>query len=203
MRLCLQRLARLLEMVMLISGAACLASVFSTWQQSTFAQIAARGQLRGIIAAARSDRPELARNSGSLHALSNPVVAWLDVPRLGVSVGVLEGDSEPTLRLAAGHLPDTPMPWNDGNAAIAGHRDTFFRALRELRVGDGLSLATGRGIYNYRVVRTRVVMPEDLSVLDPADGVALTLITCYPFNYLGLAPQRYIVQAIRMPERAR
>jgi sortase A len=95
------------------------------------------------------------------------------------------------------------MPWGDGNSAFAGHRDTFFRALRDLRIGDEIALATGHGTFTYRVHRVRVVKPDDLSVLASGDDVALTLITCYPFTYLGTAPKRYVVQAVRLAGHAR
>ena len=114
------------------------------------------------------------------------------------SVVAVEGDDERTLRVAAGHLPDTPLPWQEGNASFAGHRDTFFRALRELRVGDDLELATTHGTFRYRVTRTLIVAPSDVSVLEPGDATALTLITCYPFTFLGAAPLRFVVQAERV-----
>ena len=119
---------------------------------------------------------------------------------LAVDACAIEGDDERTLRIAAGHLPDTPLPWQDGNASFAGHRDTFFRALRDVRVGDDISIATTHGAFSYRVTRTLIVNPGDLSVLQPHDGTALTLITCYPFTYLGDAPQRFVVQAERFDD---
>jgi sortase A len=102
------------------------------------------------------------------------------------------------LRIAAGHLPDTPLPWETGNSAIAGHRDTFFRVLERVRGGDDLSLATRRGTLRYRVVAVSVVEPDDLSVLGTSTKADLTLITCYPFHYVGPAPRRFVVQAQRI-----
>ena len=171
-----------------------------TWLEATWTQRAARAQLGAAMAARRLEQPAPLASPPVIGALRSPVLAWLDIPRLAVSVGVLEGDDSRTLQLAAGHLPDTPMPWDAGNSAVAGHRDTFFRALADLRVGDELSLATARGTFAYRVRRLRIVSPDDVSVLDPADGIALTLITCYPFTYLGRAPKRYVVQAVRLPD---
>jgi sortase A len=200
MRAGTRRFARMVEIAMLVAGSACLAWVFLTWAQATSTQRAARAQLRELVAARRPDEPRSLPAPASIGALPSPVIAWLDIPRLTVSVGVLEGDDDRTLRLAAGHLPDTPMPWDEGNSALAGHRDTFFRAMRDLRIGDELSLATAHGTFSYRVRRVRIVNPDDLSVLEPADGVALTLITCYPFTYLGRAPKRYVVQSVRIPD---
>jgi sortase A len=108
---------------------------------------------------------------------------------------VAEGDDDGTLRVAIGHLPDTPLPWNDGNSALAGHRDGEFRPLRGLHIGDELELTTERGTLRYRIRATKIVQPEDLSVLAPTSGRTLTLITCYPFVYIGHAPQRFIVIA--------
>lgn len=122
----------------------------------------------------------------------------LEVPRLGLSVVVAEGDDEKTLAMAAGHLPDTPLPWQDGNSAVAGHRDTFFRPLQRIQVGDEIRFATRQGIFRYRVTRQTVVNPEDVWVLEPSSSTALTLITCYPFDFVGPAPQRFIVHAERL-----
>jgi sortase A len=126
------------------------------------------------------------------------LLGQLDVPRLGLSVAVLEGDDERTLRLGAGHLPDTPPPWRDGNTALAGHRDTFFRPLQHLRIGDGIDMVTRHGSFHYRVRSLTVVDPDAVWVLAPSARVQLTLITCYPFRYLGSAPQRFVVQAERV-----
>ena len=125
------------------------------------------------------------------------LIGMLDVPRLELSTPVIQGDDTRTLKRAVGHLPDTPMPWDEGNSAVAGHRDTFFRAMRNVRLGDDIAVATPRGTFHYRVTRLRIVAPQDLSVLQPSGGIALTLITCYPFTYVGNAPKRYIVQAVR------
>ena len=99
--------------------------------------------------------------------------------------------------MAVGHLPDTPPPWETGNSAVAAHRDGLFRPLKDIRVGDRLTMQTARGDFEYEVRDTKIVEPSDLSVLRPLDADALTLITCYPFNYIGSAPQRFIVHAVR------
>jgi sortase A len=110
---------------------------------------------------------------------------------------IAEGDDDATLKVAIGHLPDTPLPWHEGNSALAGHRDTFFRPLQHIRVGDELRVSTVRGDFRYQVRETKVVGPNDLWVLDPTDRPTLTLITCYPFSYVGKAPRRFIVRAER------
>ncbi len=94
-----------------------------------------------------------------------------------------------------GYLPDTPLPWKPGNSAFAAHRDRLFRPLERIRVGDDIRLSTIHGDFQYKVTRSLVVNPKDLWVLDPSPDADLTLITCFPFEYVGRAPKRFIVQA--------
>ena len=122
-------------------------------------------------------------------------IGRLEIPRLKLSVMVVEGDDDATLARAVGHLPGTAFPWDEGNAVFAGHRDTFFRPLKDLRDGDDIVMTTTRGTFKYRVTRTQIVQPEDVSVLAPTPTRALTLVTCYPFVYIGKAPQRFIIHA--------
>lgn len=126
------------------------------------------------------------------------LVGMLDVPRLKLSTPVIEGDNEATLKRAVGHLPDTPFPWESGNSAIAGHRDGLFRPLKDIKVGDEIRFRTSRDEYRYRVVNTSIVQPDDVSVLDGRGQQLLTLITCYPFHYVGNAPKRFIIHAKRL-----
>lgn len=125
-------------------------------------------------------------------------LALLEIPRLNLSSAILSGDSEAVLDVAIGHLPDTPTPWEPGNSAVAAHRDGLFRPLRHIRVGDEVRVRSPHGEFTYRVRETRIVAPDDLSVLAPTDTQTLTLITCYPFNYVGSAPKRFIVHAERI-----
>lgn len=122
-------------------------------------------------------------------------LAQLHIPRIGLSAVVLEGDDDRTLRLGPGHIAGTAMPGRPGNIAIAGHRDTFFRPLRRVRVGDEITLIAAGGRFRYRVSSLRVVSPADVSVLDPTVRSSLTLVTCYPFWLVGHAPDRFIVRA--------
>jgi sortase A len=126
------------------------------------------------------------------------LIGILEIPRLGLSTPVMRGDDDATLDVAVGHLPDTPDPWDVGNSAIAGHRDGLFRPLKNIRVGDQIHVRTTRGDLTYRVQTIRIVTPKDLSVLDPSSSSVLTLITCYPFNFVGNAPKRFIVRAERV-----
>lgn len=123
------------------------------------------------------------------------LIGRLQVPRIGLSTIVLEGDSAPVLREAVGHVPSTSLPGQAGNVAIAGHRDTFFRALKDVHKNDSIVLATTAGTYRYRVQSVQVVGPDDTEVLAPSNHATLTLVTCYPFYFVGSAPKRYIVHA--------
>src|SRR5207302_3210487 len=123
------------------------------------------------------------------------MIGRLDIPRVNVSVIVLEGAEPSVLDVAAGHIPGTALPGLSGNVGIAAHRDTFFRSLREIRLQDRLSFRTPAGIFQYAVESTEVVEPSDTGVLRQNTGEELTLVTCYPFNYIGSAPKRFIVHA--------
>ena len=118
------------------------------------------------------------------------------IPRLRIEVPVLPGTDDRTLDRAAGHIDDTPLPGAVGNSGIAGHRDGFFRGLKDIAEGDVIELETVNAKEVYRVERTWVVDPEDVSVLDPTSTRVLTLVTCYPFYYVGPAPRRFIVRAV-------
>jgi len=122
-------------------------------------------------------------------------VAKLRIPRLDAELYVVEGDGPRELRRGPGHLTGTAMPGEDGNCVIAGHRDTHFRVLKNIREGDDIVLQTETGQYLYRVRRTQVVSPENTSALQPTSKAALNLITCYPFYYVGSAPKRFVVEA--------
>jgi sortase A len=137
-------------------------------------------------------------------AIGEPVpapLAVLRIPKIRLEVPVLPGTDDHTLDRAAGHIEDTAQPGMDGNSGIAGHRDGFFRGLKDITPGDMIELDTLQGTDVYRVERTWVVKPEDVSVLDPTPKPALTLVTCYPFYFVGSAPERFIVRAVRVGGR--
>ena len=125
-----------------------------------------------------------------------PPLAVLRIPKLRLEVPVLPGTDDRTLDRAVGHIEDTPLPGADGNSGLAGHRDGFFRGLKDIAEGDVIELETAKVKEVYRVERTWVVDPEDVWVLDPTPTRALTLVTCYPFYYIGPAPRRFIVRAV-------
>lgn len=123
------------------------------------------------------------------------LIGRIEIPRVGVSALVLEGIGHRTLRRGTGHIPETALPAQDGNVGIAGHRDSFFRGLKTIGKDDVIKLTTLRGIYRYRVEWTRIVNPQDTEVLADTGEPVLTLVTCYPFYYVGSAPKRFIVRA--------
>jgi sortase A len=122
-------------------------------------------------------------------------LAELSIPRIGLSAVVLQGSDEHTLRVGVGHIETTPLPGESGNVAIAGHRDSFFRPLRNVQIGDDIWLNTPKAPAHYRVSSFRVVNPSEVSVIDPSTDAVLTLVTCYPFYFVGSAPDRFIVRA--------
>ena len=124
------------------------------------------------------------------------VLGRMDIPRLGMSIAILQGTSSRTLRLGAGHIEGTSFPGEAGNSGIAGHRDTFFRGLKDIRSNDEVQLQTATGLFRYEVDWAKVVEPSDTTVLEPSTvGSTLTLVTCYPFYFLGPAPMRFVVRA--------
>jgi sortase A len=128
-------------------------------------------------------------------AVTGGLIGRIEIPRLGLSAMIVEGATKTILQRAAGHISGTALPGQPGNVCIAGHRDTFFRPLRNIRRNDIITLTTLLGKYRYRVVSTNVVGPYDVAVLDPSSKELLTLVTCYPFYFVGSAPGRFVVRA--------
>jgi sortase A len=124
------------------------------------------------------------------------VVGRISIPRLDISAIVEEGVDESTLSRAVGHIPGTALPGETGNIGIAGHRDTFFRKLKDLEPNDEIDFTTHSGRYHYIVESLTVVDPSDVSVLASKGGKILTIVTCFPFHYIGNAPRRFIVHAV-------
>ena len=131
----------------------------------------------------------------SLNVAFPPPEAILSVPRLSLEVPVLEGVDDLTMNRGAGHIPGTALPGEPGNVAIAGHRDGFFRVLKDVIPGDVIDLHRPGTTDRYIVRELSIVSPSDTSALRNTAGSTLTLVTCYPFRYVGSAPQRYIVRA--------
>ncbi len=141
--------------------------------------------------------PEAGRaDPTSLKAEAGEPVARLRIPRIELDVAVIEGTRPKDLLKAPGHLTGTGLPGEPRNCIVAGHRDLHFRRLGALESGDRIELDAGGTRREYRVEWTRIVRPSETSLLSPGDREALTLVTCYPFRYIGRAPRRYIVRAV-------
>ncbi|HUB58897.1 MAG TPA: class D sortase [Candidatus Micrarchaeia archaeon] len=195
-------LVRSFSNLLILAGFLALSAVGFVWAQARVFQRDA--SQRFDLAAARSSSevtaPARISAAGTSQTASvGSVVGKLEIPRIGVSAIVLEGADAATLRKAVGHIPGTAMPDQPGNVALAGHRDTFFRALRNIRKDDLITFKTLSGPHNYRVEYFEVVKPEDVGVLKNTGRPTLTLVTCYPFYFIGSAPKRFIVRADEIP----
>ena len=128
-------------------------------------------------------------------AVEGSAIGEMEVPRLGLKAILVQGDSPRILRHAVGHISETALPGEAGNVVLTGHRDSFFRPLRSIQVGDAITIKTLDGKFGYQVASTEVVLPSDVQVLQPSSENTLTLVTCFPFYYVGAAPKRFIVHA--------
>jgi sortase A len=187
-----------LEWTLLVAGIVCLARY--AWMSREVEKL--ESENRSAVARMLADRalhqPSALKPSAlEPSALGGDplLIGQLDIPRLRLSAAIRVGDDSDVLGGAVGYLQDTALPWEEGNTALAAHRDRLFRPLRGIRVGDDIQLSTRHGDFQYRVSRTLIVSPADVWVLNSVPGVDLTLITCYPFVYVGHAPQRFVVRA--------
>lgn len=188
-----------LRLLLTIVGWGLLAYVGETLIESKVREVAGNRRLEKAWASPADAAAEVETRRPALGDL----LGRLEIPRLGISAIVAEGDQDRTLRTAIGHLPHTPLPGELGNSALAAHRDTHFRALRDVRLGDRIHVRSWSGEAEFEVIATQIVMPQDVHVLEPTPDATLTLITCYPFGYVGRAPKRFVVQARRvLPQSA-
>ena len=153
-----------------------------TWSGKVDMKLWSPARVKAYKAALKQDTP--------------PSLAILRIPRLNLEVPVYDGTTDAVLDLAAGRIEDTALPGTPGNVGIAAHRDGFFRVLKDIKQGDALVLDTPASTEQYRVEWIRITTPDDVSVIDPTPGRAVTLVGCYPFYYVGSAPQRFIVRAV-------
>ena len=184
-----------LRHVLLAGGTVCLAYAAFVTVDSKFAQDRAGREFEK----ARVERDQTAQ-SGVAAAPQTPprrgdAIARLEVPRLELSAMVLEGDDAGILFRGVGHISGTAMPGSGGNSCLAAHRDSFFRPLKDIRVGDSIEVTTWDGSLQYEVDSILIVDPDDVWVMAPSQDERLTLISCYPFYFIGKAPRRFIVQA--------
>ncbi|MEO7649313.1 MAG: class D sortase [Bryobacteraceae bacterium] len=183
-------LRRKVSVALILAGAALVITALSSF-------IAARmGEERAAQEWSEQERPILnpinqIKPAAPFHP--GPTMALLTIENRDLYV--VEGAGKSELRKSPGHLVGTALPGDRGNCVIAGHRDTHFRILKNVEVGETISLATKGRRFRYRVTGTRIVHPTDTTSLDPTETASLTLVTCYPFYYVGPAPKRYIIRA--------
>lgn len=192
---------RWLERLLLVIGIACLGYYGYVSAETALYQAQEIRELDAILASVPAT-PSSAETSvpvtaGRTSPAPGSAIGRIEIPRLGVRAVVRAGSDSRTLRLAVGHIPGTALPGEVGNIGLAAHRDTFFRRLGDIRPGDEVNVVTPEGTFRYTVEGTKVVEPSDVWVLDATDQPSLTLVTCYPFRYLGSAPQRFIVRAVQ------
>ena len=201
--LCRWKARVLAQSLFLVMGFAALGYVASAYAESYIHQAEEGRNFERALA----QSPALARKSVAEMSFTDPamkprggsMIGKIWIPRLGISAIVDEGINSKTLAVSVGHIPSTALPGQSGNVGIAGHRDTFFRSLRKVQRDDLITFTTLRGDYRYRVVSIKVVGPDDVAVLESDGGSEiLTLVTCYPFYYVGSAPDRFIVRAERV-----
>jgi sortase A len=154
---------------------------------------ASQGRPRSQSAAA-----PVTRSAPAMHGL----IGRIEIPRLLLSAVVVEGVDKTALRRAVGHIPGTALPGQAGNVGVAGHRDTFFRPLKDLKVKDEIRFSTLKGDFKYEVESLRIVDPANVGVLAPSAQNVLTMVTCYPFYFVGPAPKRWIVRARQVSPQA-
>ncbi len=153
------------------------------------------------VESANLSRRAAARPSpGVIAPKPGDLLGWIKIPRVEISGAVIEGTAAKELRRAIGHVPGTAMPGQVGNIALAAHRDSFFHGLKRIRKGDKIELLSFRGESLYRVSSIKIVPPTATNVLSGSNASVLTLLTCYPFNWIGSAPSRLVVRALPVPE---
>ena len=203
-----RKTSKWVERLLILIGVLCLGYFLYTYTEATLYQafedqeldkILNDAAVSGTSGAAREEVAPAPDAAPRRTYAPGSTVGRIEIPRLGVSAVIKAGSDARTLRLAVGYIPGTGLAGARGNFGLAGHRDTFFRKLRDINPDDEIRIVTTDGVFRYHVQRTSIVMPEDVWVLDPTNYPALTLVTCYPFNYIGSAPKRFIVRAALQP----
>lgn len=166
------------------------------WARAEYAQTQGNWTLEHVS----SERPWPKESSGFRGPREGTLVGRIEIPRLDLFAVVFEGTSEDTLARGVGHLTGSAAPGERGNSVLAGHRDSFFRELRDIRKGDNITVRSLDGKFRYRVESTMIVYPDQTEVLEAGNEPYLTLITCFPFRYIGNAPQRFVVRARRVAD---
>jgi sortase A len=179
------RAAKWIERCLWAIGLLALGTCCYVWMDARHRQAEGSRELDRRMHSVSATKPKLAPGE---------LVGRLEIPRLQLSSIVFEGTDEPVLQRGVGHLPGSPLPGERGNVVLAGHRDSFFRALQNVRERDVIAVTTPAGTRRYTVESTAIVDPDETALLRPTPDSTVTLVTCYPFQYLGHAPQRFVVR---------
>jgi sortase A len=191
------RARRWLERLLVVIGVVCLGYYLYSYAEARLYQSFEDQQLDAILQSGTAARPADAAGAAPRRRAPVPgsTIGRIEIPRLRVSAVIRAGIDARTLQLAVGYIPGTALPGEQGNLGLAGHRDTFFRRLRDINPDDEIRVTTKDGVFRYYVQRTNIVQPKDVWVLNATNYPALTLVTCYPFTWVGSAPKRFIVRA--------
>ena len=202
---------RWIERVLFLVGILALGSYAYAWIDARWVQYQENRRLEEALAAQAQAPASETDALGSFQQAEAPpepepapdleegeLIGRIEIPSAGVSAMILEGVAYKTLRRGVGHIPGTPLPRWEGNVGLAAHRDSFFRGLKDISKNDIITLKTLHGTFQYRVESTEIVLPKDTHVLEDTEKPTLTLVTCYPFYYVGSAPKRFIVKAERL-----
>ncbi|MEL7187127.1 MAG: class D sortase [Pseudomonadota bacterium] len=198
----------MIEVALGTLGATCLIIFGLSQWQSAQAQTKAKAQLEAAWTIKSPDQNLWSNKRVAVYeqqiadAPVSEAIGLVSIERLGINVAVFDGTSEKVLNIGAGRIPGTARFGRDGNLAIAAHRDGFFRGLKDIRVGDAISVKHGDGNDQFVVTNTWIVEPDDVSVLEPTDERSITLVTCYPFYFVGNAPQRFIVRGVASDDKS-
>ena len=184
-----------MEIALLTAGSLCASFVLFGAMASMRAGLSAKKFGLTTVQAQGNDMRHVAVDAEVQSSVRASVIGQLEVPRLGISVPILSDYQASSLLKGVGHVPGTAMPGGLGTLGLAGHRDTYFRPLRNVKKDMDIRVADADGVYHYSVDSTEVVTPENVEVLDIRNRPELTLVTCYPFYYVGAAPRRFIVHA--------
>jgi sortase A len=188
--------ARIASNLLFLGGALAIAAVMHTYASAHAFQTRELARLQAHRDLPTSLAPVV---EAPRHAFAEgEAVGEIRIDRLHMDAVIAQGDSNAVLRRAVGHLSDTPMPGDAGNVVLAAHRDTFFRPLKEIRPGDVIDIVDMEHHWQYRVEWSRVVSPSATDVLADTEDNTLTLVTCYPFEYIGRAPTRFVVRAVEV-----
>jgi LPXTG-site transpeptidase (sortase) family protein len=189
---------RTFEGLLLLTGVFLLSIYAGWWTGATLFQAREQARFERELAGQRDQRDQMRFPPPPAPGLE--LKGKVEIERLGLAAMIEEGADDAILNRAVGHIPGTSVPWKGGNVALAAHRDTFFRGLDRLEPGDRIRLTTLEGSFDYVVDSTQVVEPSATEVLQNTGEPVLTLVTCFPFRYVGRAPMRYIVRARRSGE---